>query len=158
MPQFSMIALMATNTTTAKTMASVHVTTGATTLRRLAIFDTTFGASTTPADTVVTYQMDRSTTAPTGATPVPANIDGDVAIVSLATPINAATIEPTVGLAGNLLNVYVNQRATYRWVCAPGAEFIVPATNLAGIGLRSTGFAAGGSYAGATNGTIMWRE
>jgi hypothetical protein len=36
-----------------------------------------------------------------------------------------------------LLQVAVNQRASYRWVAAPGGEFVIPATNVAGIGVRA---------------------
>ncbi len=50
--------------------------------------------------------------------------------------------------------VGVNQRASYRWVAAPGSEIVSPATSSAGVGLRVRSPA----YTGGSTGTVMWSE
>lgn len=123
-------------TTTYKTLASLTAATGATTLRRAWIYDVMVGADSTPADNVLTYKVDRQTTVGTGTSATPAPLDAaDAAALIVATANN--TIEPTVTAATQLIEIAVNQRASYRWVAAPGGELIVPATNVAGIGFRA---------------------
>jgi hypothetical protein len=65
------------------------------------------------------------------------------------------TVEPTYTVAGGLMDVPINQNATFRWIAAPGREFINPATNAAGIGLSalSAGFSGDGAY-----GSVYWEE
>ena len=122
-------------TTTYKTLVSVTAATGATTLRRGWIYDIMVGADGTPADNAMTFKVDRQTTASTGSAAVPSPIDaGDAACLLVAT--TNYTIEPTVTAATQLIELGMNQRASYRWVAAPGGELVVPATNVAGIGTR----------------------
>jgi hypothetical protein len=54
----------------------------------------------------------------------------------------------------SLWNVAVNQRASYRWVAAPGSEFVYPATSSAGLGLRSLS----GGYTGTVTLTAILAE
>lgn len=123
-------------TTTYKTLASLTAATGATTLRRAAIYDVMFGTDGTPADNVLVYKVDRQTTVGTGTAATPSPLDaGDAAALITAT-VNH-TIEPTVTSATLLIEIAMNQRASYRWVAAPGGELIVPATNTTGLGARA---------------------
>ena len=123
-------------TTTYKTNVDLTAATGATTLRRGWVYDMMFGADGTAADNVVVYKADRQTTTGTRTSAVPAPLEaGDAAC--LLTAGVATTIEPTVTAATQLIEIAMNQRASYRWVAAPGGELVVPATNVAGIGFRA---------------------
>lgn len=123
-------------TTTYKTLADLTAATGATTLRRAWIYDLLFGIDGTPADNVVVWKADRQTTTGTRTSVVPPPLDAGDAAALITCGANT-TIEPTVTAATQLLEVAVNQRASYRWVSAPGGEIVVPATNVAGIGIRA---------------------
>lgn len=123
-------------TTTYKTLVSLTAATGATTLRKAWIYDILFGADGTPADNAMVYKADRQSTVGTGTSATPSPLDaGDAAALITATANN--TIEPTITSATQLIEVPVNQRASYRWVAAPGGELVVPATNTTGIGFRA---------------------
>lgn len=124
------------NTTTYKTQFDLTAATGATTLRKAWLYDVTFGADGTPADNQVTYVINRQTTTGTRSAAVPAPIDSSDAAALITAGVNT-TIEPTITAATQLLEIATNERATYRWVAAPGSELIVPATNTAGLGGRA---------------------
>src|SRR4051812_22772748 len=158
MARYSLPSIVTTNTTTKKTMGAITAATGATTLRRAWIYDIVFGTSTTPGDTAITYAVDRQTTLGTGTTTAATPIDSETTVASLMTNRTDYSIEPTVTVPGDLLSLGINQRASYRWVAAPGGELVVPAVNVAGIGLRSAGPAGGGSFAGTTVGSIHYWE
>ena len=123
-------------TTTYKTQWDLTAATGATTLRRAWLYDIVFGANGTPADNMVSYVVDRQTSTGTRTSATPAPLDGADA-AALITAGVVTSIEPSETAATQLLDVPTNQRATYRWVAAPGGELIVPATNVAGIGGRA---------------------
>jgi len=123
-------------TTTYKTLLDLTAATGATTLRRAWVYDLLFGVDGTPADNVVVWKVDRQTSTGTRSAIVPPPLDfADAA--ALITCGGNTTIEGIVTAATQLLEVAVNQRASYRWVAAPGGELVVPATNVAGLGVRA---------------------
>ncbi len=138
-------------TTTYKTVANVSAVTA--TLRRAWISDVSFGTDGTPADNAMVWKLDRQTAAgtPVVATAVP--LDPADAATNMVLGINHSA-EPTVTAETILLEIGVNQRASYRWVAAPGSELVVPATNLAGIGLR----AKSPAYASTVSGSIIYQE
>lgn len=123
-------------TTTYKTQWDITAATGATTLRRGWVYDVTFGTDGTPADNAVTYKIDRQTTTGTRTAATPAPLDAADAAALLTCGV-VTTIEPTVTASTQLLEIAMNQRATYRWVAAPGGELVIPATNVAGLGGRA---------------------
>ena len=123
-------------TTTYKTLWDLTAATGATTLRKAWVYDVTFGTDGTPADNTVTYKIDRQTSTGTRSAATPAPLDSADAAALITAGVNT-TIEPTVTSATQLLEIATNQRATYRWVAAPGGELVVPATNVAGLGGRA---------------------
>lgn len=129
------------NTTTYKTQIAITAATGATTLRKGWIYDVMFGTDGTPADNAMRYKIDRQTTVGTGTSATAAPLmdtvanGGDAAALLVVTVDH--TIEPTVTANTQLLEVGVNQRASYRWVASPGGEFVVAAVNVNGIGVRS---------------------
>lgn len=144
----------ATTTTPGKTLVSITAATGATTLRRGWIYDLTVGTDGTPADNAMVFYVNRQTTVGTGTSATPSPLDfGDAAALLVATANH--TIEPTHTLGtGLLLQIPMNQRASYRWVAAPGGEFIVPAVNVAGIGVR----AYSPAYTGTSNAHVQFWE
>lgn len=136
-----------------KTLVSLTAATGATTLRRAWVYDVMVGADGTPADNAITYKLDRQTTVGTGTAATASPMDaGDAAALITETVNN--TVEPTVTSATQMFELAVNQRASYRWVAAPGGELVVPATNAAGLGLR----AKSAAYTSTVTGTLHFWE
>lgn len=123
-------------TTSYKTLLSLTSLTGATTLRRVWIYDIMVGTDGTPADNAVNWTVNRQTTASTGTAHTPAQQDNADAAPLIVGTVNY-TIEPTVTDQTGLVQLGVNQRASYRWVAYPGGELIVPATTTNGIGVRA---------------------
>lgn len=101
---------------------------------RTAVYDFSIGTTGTPADNVVTWQVQRFTTwgSRTVVTPTPLD-SGDPASASPSG--SAHSIEPTY--TTELWRLGVNQRASYRWVAAPGSELICPATAANGVGIAA---------------------
>ncbi len=123
-------------TTTYKTLVQVTSATGATTLRRGWVYDISVGIDGTPADNVINWVVNRNSTVGTATTHVPTPLDAGDAACLLVGRVNH-TIEGTVTDQTGLLQVAANQRASYRWVAAPGGEFIIPAVDVNGIGVRA---------------------
>ena len=102
------------------------------------LFEFEISASATPADNTSRIGVARHTTAaPTGGTSLTSSIfplDFAEPASSLAA-MGAATGGCT--MSSNLMSIAVNQRATFRWVAAPGKEIVVPVTQYAGICLQS---------------------
>ena len=124
--------------------------------RRGKIYDLLIGTNGTPADNFVEWDVSRVTTGSTSAaagtlvTPQPLDA-ADAAATSVAT-VNS-TGSPTISVQ-NVWYVGVNQRASYRWVAAPGSELVWPATSSNGFALR----ARSGAYASTVTGTWLWQE
>lgn len=123
-------------TSTYKTQVDVTAATGATTLRRAWLYDLMFGVDGTPADNVVVWKADRQTSTGTRTAITPPPLDAADAAILIVCGGNT-TIEAIITAATQLIEIAVNQRASYRWVAAPGGELVVPATNVAGIGIRA---------------------
>ncbi|MBA2706340.1 MAG: hypothetical protein H0U59_00865 [Gemmatimonadaceae bacterium] len=117
------------------------------------LYDVVTGYSGTPADNALRFQLMRFTAAGTVTAVVAIALDpADPA--ALATSGENASVEPTYTAASELLDIALNQRATFRWVAAPNGELVAPATAANGIGSRS--FHA--SYTGANEVTFHWNE
>lgn len=129
------------------------VTTGLTTAlsiargasRRAKIYDLLFGAGGTPADNALRIVAQRFSAAPTVTAVTPAPLDpADPA--SITTAGENATAEGTYTAATELIDLPMNQRASYRWVAAPESELVIPDTAGAGIGVRVSSAAYTGSF------------
>lgn len=136
-------------------------------MRRGKVFDILVGTNGTPADNYMEWVVQRATISTTN--PVSA---GAISSVSSAFCLDPADLyiagfafvnssnEGQVSLvaAPNLWYVGVNQRASYRWVSAPGAELVYPAQSsaTAGNGLVLQG--RSGAYTGTATGTVMLSE
>lgn len=148
-------------TTTYKTVLAITSATGATTLRRAWIYDIQFDADGAPADNTVVYKVDRQSTAlGTATTPSPlaAPLDEADAPTLMTTRINHTAEGMTIVANSQLFERAINQKSSYRWCTIPGsgAELVVPATDLRGIGLRAKGLSSG--YTGTILGTVHYVE
>jgi hypothetical protein len=105
-------------------------------------------------DQQLNFALQRFTVAGTAASaPTPLPLDpADVAAVATAGITHSA--EPTYTAGGALLNQCINQRSLFRWVAAPGYEFMAPATAANGLGLRNVSITA----TSIIHGTLMWME
>ena len=110
----------------------------ATPVQRASIYDVVVGSVATPADQACKFYGGRTTAVGTeGAGYVPNNIDpgGPAGACDSG---NAHSSEPTYTSNKELLVFSVNQRATFRWVAAPGSELRCAATQNNGIGIKSS--------------------
>lgn len=139
--------------TSYKTLVNVYAS-SATQARRAKIYDVLVGTNGTPADNYIEWDISRfSATAiltATAVTPNPLDV-ADAAFLGVSTA-NATTENTYVnnGTGASVFYVGVNQRASYRWVAAPGGELVYPATNLAGLGGRTRS----GGY--TSTATMQW--
>ena len=117
---------------TNRTLAEIVATTAV----RPQIVDLIVGCDATPADQATRFVVQRRTAAGTGTAYTPVALDpGDPASTTTANVNHTA--EPTFTADALLLTISLNQRATFRWVAAPGGELVCPATAANGLGLRS---------------------
>ncbi len=129
---------------------------GATLPRRGKLYDILVGTAGTPADNAMEFQVARCTTGTTNVaggtlTTVQPLDPADAAAIAV-TVINASQT-PTIS-AVNVWYIGMNQRASYRWVCAPGSEIVWPATTSNGLTLDGKSAA----YTGSMSGTYMFQE
>jgi len=110
--------------------------------RRGKIYDIMFGSEATPNDAAILWTFQRYTAAGTSTAVTPQALDpADAAFLGQAGENH--TIEPTYTARAILLNVPLNQRATYRWVAAPGGELVYPAQTANGIGIQTDTISTG---------------
>ncbi len=121
--------------------------------RRGKIYDVLIGTNGTPADQVTEWDISRITASSTATVVTPQPLDAaDAAATSVATA-NSST-HGTITLQ-SAWYVGMNQRASYRWVAAPGGELVWPATSSAGFQLRVR---SASGYTGTATGTIHFQE
>jgi hypothetical protein len=131
-------------TTTYKTLTALTAqTTG---LTRALVQEFDVGTLGTPADNVVQYDVCRCTTIGTGTNGTPSPLDTTLRAAATVATLNC-TAEPTAGVS--VFNLGLNQRASFRWVAAPGSELVIPAVNLAGFSIRALSTAYTGTASGA---------
>lgn len=121
---------------TDKTLINIFAS-PATPTHRLSVYDIVVGSVATPADQACKMQVGRTTAVGTeGAGFTPVNLDpaGPAGEQDSGT---AHSAEPTYTANKELLVFSVNQRATFRWVAAPGSELMGAATQNNGLGLKS---------------------
>lgn len=137
-----------------KTLVNVSAATA--TLSRALIYDILVGTNGTPADTAMEFNAERSTTVGTGTTATLLPLDNTIRASASVGTVNQ-TVEPAITAnTQSLFYIGMNQRASYRWVAAPGSELVIPATNLAGIALRALSIAA--AYTGTATGHVLVDE
>lgn len=134
--------------------------------RRGKLYDILIGTNGTPADNFTEFDVVLVTlgTTPSGITGTLisslsstfANDPADINFVS-AISINS-TAEVGITAVTEKWYIGMNQRASYRWVCAPGSEILYPANSSAtgsnGLSLR----ARSAGYTGTATGNVMINE
>lgn len=142
--------------TTSKTMLQLAAATA--TLRRAFMYEWTVGPASVPnaTDCELVWSIIKQTSAGTGGVTLTMNTldQADAAAGSVA--LGNFTVEPTGAETGIIDTLGANQRASYRWVVAPGGpgEIVIPATNVAGIGIRTKS----STYVGNAAAAMKWRE
>jgi hypothetical protein len=111
----------------------------ATPTKRARIYDVLVGSVATPADQAAKFYMGRTTAVGTeGAGFTPNNLDPAGPAGELDSGVGVFSVEPTYTASKQLLAFSLNQRATFRWVAAPGSELVCAATQNNGIGLKTS--------------------
>lgn len=102
---------------------------------RPAVYQYTIGCDATPADLAGEFNLMRTTTAGAGGTALNRNTTDPLTVAATATANGGTfTSAPTVTANSDLLQVGLNQRATFSWTCAyPGRELIAAASANNGI-------------------------
>ncbi len=133
-----------TQQTTATTYGgAVLGMTAAATPRRGKVYDILIGTNGTPADNFIEWTLDRVTTSSSAAGTIYAAVptdSADAAATAVCT-VNSS-VAGTITAVAQVFYVGVNQRASYRWVAAPGSELVWPATSSNGFQsrVRSAGY------------------
>ena len=121
-------------TNTASSTLPLFMIVGAATIRP-ALYDILLGSDATPADNAAKYTFQRSTTAGTPGssfTPIALDPADPAALASAGIAVYTSTA-PALTANAFVLSVALNQRATFRWVAAPGSELKIPATASNGL-------------------------
>ena len=124
-----------------------------TTAVRARIYDLVMGHASAPADTAIRWEVARATTSATGTAAVEVSLDTDGPDAECLVE-EEVTVGPTVTADNQLLDMDLNQRATFRWIAAPDAEFMVPASATGAIFFN----ASSATYTGIARITVMWEE
>lgn len=102
------------------------------------IYDLMVGSVATPADQAAKFELSRTTAVGTeGSGFTPNNLDPGGPAGAYDSGIGTFSVEPTYTSNKELLLFSINQRATFRWVAAPGSELILAATQNNGAGLKT---------------------
>lgn len=145
--------------------SAAPITTGAGLYKRGRLYDILVGTNLTPADNYCEYDITRATVGTTpsaaslGISSLSSNFGGDPADNGNALNWIAINSSAEGGIAATteVWYVGVNQRASYRWVAAPGSEIVWPAVSSAsannGVTLRAR---TGGSI--TATGTVYFTE
>jgi hypothetical protein len=140
------------NRTASTTLPVGTVTADATRPRRIKWYDLMFGSEASPADNPFLWTVQRCTAAGTSTGVTPSPIDPADAATEADSGENH-TIDATQTANQILLAIALNQRATFRWVAAPGSELTTPATASNGAALNTPT-----SSAVAVSATVMFEE
>ena len=105
-------------------------------LKRIRLYDFTVGSEGAPADVANLWQWQRLTVAGTSTAVTPIPLDPADGAASAVCGENH-TVDPTVTANSFPFMFALNQKATYRWIAAPGGEIVIPATNANGLALRT---------------------
>jgi hypothetical protein len=136
------------------TLSTALAVAAAASMRRAQIYELVIGCPNTPSDVSNQWQMQFATTAGTGSAITPFSLDQADTLASTIVAKGTITIDPTLTANAIPLDIGLNQKATFRWVAAPGSELIIPATASNGYALRTP--IAGSTV--ACDATIMYNE
>lgn len=135
-------AIASSSTLAASTTLPLVTVIGTAAVRSM-IYDYTFGSSGSPADAAVAYVFQRCTTTGTaGSSITPQALDPGDPVAVTTSGLATFSVGPTLTANALLAEFGVNQRATYRWIAAPGSELKIPATANNGIAVLPTAVSA----------------
>jgi hypothetical protein len=135
-------------------------------LRRSKIYDILVGTNGTPADNFIEWNAQRATVGSStvwagSVSSVSSQFALDPADAGFASFVTVNTTAPSSTLFTLQQPIWyepVNQRASYRWVAAPGSELIIPAVS-SGTGSNGIAFSIrSGGYTGTAGMTILFQE
>jgi hypothetical protein len=126
----------------------------AATTTRGRIYDIIVGSDATPADVATEYNLIRGTVSGTGTTTPTARALDPADPAALLTAKVGTFSGQTKTANSAVMNIALNQRATFRWVAVPDGEIVVPATTDNWVGLESIN----SSGTPNTNVSIYWQE
>lgn len=138
-----------------------------TALRRGKLYDLLVGTNGTPADNYMEWDVVRVTGGTTtgglagGLSSVSTSLYLDPADVGSGSPQGIAinsSIETGFTALAEVFYVGVNQRASYRWVAAPGSEIVWPANSSATGNNGLSGRVRSGGYTGTATMQWLWTE
>ncbi len=145
----------ANTTNTTSTTVPMCGVNGATTTRGR-IYDFIVGSEATPADAATRFSFRRTSTsgAASGTLITPNALDAADPAALLAFFQVWTTTQPTVTASSDILQVAMNQRATFRWVAVPDSELVVPASASNEIVIMSVVASATAVW----DFNVMWQE
>lgn len=137
-------------------------------LRRGKLYDILVGTNGTPADNYMEFQVSRATITTSSGT----TFAGEMSSVSSGMALDLADVGMAGFVAANSSNeggitlttvpapwyVGINQRASYRWVSAPGSEIVYPAISSASGANGLVLQVRSGGYTGTATGAILVQE
>jgi len=159
-------------TTTYKTLVAVAASTQALVtqgggLARGKLYDIMVGTNGTPADNYLEYVVQRATLITSGSAWAGSlssvssafSLDpGDLNMAGFSAVNSSGEGQVSLIAAPNPWYIGLNQRASYRWVAAPGSEIIYPAVSSATGGNGLVLQARSAAYTGTATGNIMLNE
>lgn len=117
------------------------------------IYDIIIGSDQAPADIATKFRLIRGTVLGTGTPFTPTALDpGDPAALLSAQQGTFTTQTKTAN--SQMLEVALNQRATFRWVAVPDSEIVVPANATNFVAVESV--SSGGTP--TISATVLWQE
>ena len=119
---------------------------------RAKLYELMFSHGGTPADNVIQWLVRRFTAVGTRTGVTPTALDDGAPAAQLAAGEDH-TVEPTYTAGTELIDEDLNQRTTFRFVAAPGGEFVIPANATNGIGATAIS-----AYTADTRVTAHWLE
>ena len=114
------------------------------------------GSDATPADVATEFALLRHTAAAVGGTALDEKPSDPIMPAAACTVLGGTMTEPTYEAVATaaLLQIALNQRATFTWIANPGRELATVVAITDGIGLRS--IASGGTP--NINASLAWDE
>ena len=112
------------NRTASAALGVGYVLTAAADPRRFKLYELICGSEATPADNAFLWQVNRVTAigGSTGSAVTPVPLDYSDTIASTLVCAENLTVNPTQ--VPVVLTIPLNQRATFRWLAAPGSELV----------------------------------
>ena len=141
--------------------SNTTATSGAGAYRRQKLYDILIGTNGVPADNYMEFDVERATITATAAaftsfiSSLSSNFTFDPADTNIVAGIAInSTAEGGLSPVSEAWYIGINQRASYRWVAAPGSEIVLPAVSSNALQLRSRS----GGYTGTATATTLVQE